>query len=57
VEGVTQPAPAPRFSRTPGALSTPPAATGQDTSAALHDWGLNPERISDLLERGAARQA
>jgi alpha-methylacyl-CoA racemase len=57
VQGVTQPAPAPKFSRTPGALSTPPAATGQDTRAALREWGLNPERISDLLERGAARQA
>ena len=57
VQGVTQPAPAPRFSRTPGALSTPPAATGQDTRAALHEWGMDPERISDLLQRGVARQA
>ena len=57
VQGVAQPAPAPRFSRTPGALSTPPAATGQDTREALREWGLNPARISDLLERGAARQA
>jgi alpha-methylacyl-CoA racemase len=57
VQGVTQPAPAPRFSRTPGALSTPPAATGQDTRTALREWGVAPGRISDLLERGVARQA
>jgi alpha-methylacyl-CoA racemase len=37
-EGVTQPAPAPRFSRTPAALSRPPASPGQHTDEILADW-------------------
>jgi alpha-methylacyl-CoA racemase len=57
VQGVTQPAPAPRFSRTPGALSSPPAATGQHTQEALRDWGLDPQQVSELLQRGVAVQA
>ncbi|HTK62856.1 MAG TPA: CaiB/BaiF CoA-transferase family protein [Pseudonocardia sp.] len=40
VDGVTQAAPAPRFSRTPaGAPGSPPAA-GADTDAVLADWGV-----------------
>jgi alpha-methylacyl-CoA racemase len=38
--GVTQPAPAPRFSRTPAALSTPPRPPGADGRAALRRWGI-----------------
>jgi alpha-methylacyl-CoA racemase len=37
-EGVTQPAPAPRFSRTPTALGRPPAAPGEHTAEILIDW-------------------
>jgi alpha-methylacyl-CoA racemase len=37
-EGVTQPAPAPRFSRTPTALTRPPALPGQHTDEILSDW-------------------
>ncbi|HZM78875.1 MAG TPA: CaiB/BaiF CoA-transferase family protein [Candidatus Limnocylindrales bacterium] len=37
-EGVTQPAPAPRFSRTPTALGRPPAPPGQHTTEILADW-------------------
>ena len=40
VGGVVQPAPAPRFSRTPGAVQGPPPAPGADTEAALRDWGV-----------------
>ena len=40
VEGVVQPAPAPRFSRTPPAIQGPPAAAGADTDAVLADWGV-----------------
>jgi alpha-methylacyl-CoA racemase len=36
--GVLQPAPAPRFSRTPTALRGSPPAVGQDTDAVLADW-------------------
>jgi alpha-methylacyl-CoA racemase len=46
--GVQQPAPAPRFSRTPGSLRVPPREPGQDTDAALAAWGLHTERIERL---------
>ncbi|HEX6682931.1 MAG TPA: CaiB/BaiF CoA-transferase family protein [Candidatus Limnocylindrales bacterium] len=37
-DGVAQPAPAPRFSRTPTALGRPPASPGQHTDEVLADW-------------------
>ncbi|WPB89307.1 CaiB/BaiF CoA transferase family protein [Streptomyces malaysiensis] len=55
IDGVSQPAPAPRFSRTPGAISAPPAASnGADTAAALQAWGIDD--IDALLTSGAAVQ-
>lgn len=39
---VLQPAPGPRFSRTPGAVSTPPPRPGADWEAVLRDWGVAP---------------
>lgn len=39
-EGVTQPAPAPRFSRTPGEIQRPPASPGAHTSEILKDWDV-----------------
>jgi alpha-methylacyl-CoA racemase len=55
-EGMTQPAPAPRFSRTSPTLSTPPpAVAGQDTRAALSAWGVSD--VEALLASGAAVQA
>jgi alpha-methylacyl-CoA racemase len=53
--GTLQPAPAPRFSRTPPALSLPPAHAGQHTDAALSDWGFSGEEIRKLRDSGAAR--
>jgi alpha-methylacyl-CoA racemase len=38
--GVTQPAPAPRFSATPGSLRRPPSAPGADTAEVARDWGI-----------------
>ncbi|KXV16698.1 carnitine dehydratase [Caballeronia megalochromosomata] len=52
-DGVVQPAPAPRFSRTPGAIQRPPPSLGGDTDAVLSDWGLTPEELSALREAGA----
>ncbi|MFD7411826.1 CaiB/BaiF CoA transferase family protein [Kitasatospora purpeofusca] len=40
VDGITQPAPAPRFSATPGALRRPPARPGADTAEVARDWGV-----------------
>lgn len=53
--GVLQPAPAPRFSRTPAQLTRPPAAAGTETREALMDWGI--EGVDALLISGAAHQA
>jgi alpha-methylacyl-CoA racemase len=53
VAGVTQPAPAPRFSATPGAVAGPPPTIGAHNSAALGDWGFSAEAISNLEQAGA----
>jgi alpha-methylacyl-CoA racemase len=53
VGGVTQPAPAPRFSRTAAAIPSAPAHAGQHSRAVLTDWGFEAERISALLASGA----
>jgi alpha-methylacyl-CoA racemase len=55
VAGVTQPAPAPRFSRTPAMVSGPPTHPGQHTDEALADWGFAKDEIAELRERGAVR--
>jgi alpha-methylacyl-CoA racemase len=52
VAGVVQPAPAPRFSRTPTATPAPPPAPG-DPAATLAAWGLAPETIARHLATGA----
>jgi alpha-methylacyl-CoA racemase len=53
VDGVRQPAPAPRFSRTPGAISRPPASPGEHTDEVLADWNFDAERIAALRASGA----
>jgi alpha-methylacyl-CoA racemase len=55
VAGVPQPAPAPRFSRTPNEIQRPPAWPGQHTDEVLADWGLAAERIAALRESGAVK--
>jgi alpha-methylacyl-CoA racemase len=57
IDGVTQPAPAPRFSRTPGAIQRPPSAPGADTESALHDWAFSAEEIERLVANGIAGKA
>ena len=42
--GITQPAPAPRFSATPTSVRSGPARPGADTAAVAHDWD-----VPDLL--------
>ncbi len=54
VEGVTQPAPAPRFSRTPCAIQRPPSAPGADTDTALRDWGFGNDEVQRLIATGVA---
>jgi alpha-methylacyl-CoA racemase len=53
--GLPQPAPAPRFSRTPGAIQGPPAWPGQHTDEALADWGFSADELAKLRDAGAIR--
>jgi alpha-methylacyl-CoA racemase len=55
VDGVTQPAPAPRFSRTAATVRRGPVEPGTDTRDALTDWGV--QDVDSLLASGAAGQA
>ena len=50
-----QPAPAPRLSRTPARLTTPPVPAGHDTRNALLAWGIDD--VEDLIATGVAVQA
>ncbi len=55
VAGVVQPAPAPRFKGTPGAIRRPPPNPGQHGDEALADWGIDPSDVADLRSSGAIR--
>ena len=54
-DGVTQPAPAPRFSRTGATLGARPDRPGEHTREALAAWGIDD--VDALLASGAATQA
>ena len=54
VEGMTHPAPAPRFSRTPSQIRHGTQALGADTVSVLEDGGMEASAIQALLETGAA---
>ena len=53
IEGVMQPAPAPRFSRTPSGAPTPPQPLGAGCRSVLADWGIPDARIDALCAAGA----
>jgi alpha-methylacyl-CoA racemase len=57
VEGVVQPGPAPRFSRTPGEIQRPPASPGEHTEEALRDWGFSSVELERLRAQGAIVQS
>jgi alpha-methylacyl-CoA racemase len=52
-DGVVQPAPAPRFSRTAPELGRPPAFPGQHTDEVLADWGFAEDEVAALRAAGA----
>jgi alpha-methylacyl-CoA racemase len=54
VDGVTQPAPAPRFSVTPGEVRSPPAGIGTDTKVLLELAGYSEDEIAALSGAGIA---
>ena len=51
--GITQPAPAPRFSRTEPELDLPPPHAGQHTDEVLADWGFDAAELASLRQSGA----
>ena len=53
VDGVVQPAPAPRFSRTVPGVPTPPVPPGANGEEILRDWGLSDEAVDGLRRTGA----
>ena len=57
VDGVTQPAPAPRFSRTKAEISHAARVPGADTRDVLAEIGLSEAEISALEEQGAVQAA
>tara|TARA_Y100000748_G_scaffold162364_1_gene135918 strand:- start:15 stop:1154 length:1140 start_codon:yes stop_codon:yes gene_type:complete len=55
VAGVKQPAPAPRFSRTPGVIDGPPPHPGEHTEEVLSSWGFSENEIQNLRNIDAVR--
>ncbi|OJU91260.1 MAG: carnitine dehydratase [Burkholderiales bacterium 66-5] len=53
-DGVLQPAPAPRFGRTPSALPPKAPGTGEHTVALLEGAGYSPAEIQTLVDAGVA---
>ena len=54
-DGVLQPAPAPRFSRTAPEVAGPPARPGEHTDQTLEAWGFSGDEITKLRDAGAIR--
>jgi alpha-methylacyl-CoA racemase len=57
IEGIAQPAPAPRFLGTPTRVQRPPARVGEHTDAILRDWGFGTDEIAALHGCGAVAAA
>jgi alpha-methylacyl-CoA racemase len=56
-DGVLQPAPAPRFSRTAPEMGRAPRPPGADTEPVLADFGFAPVEIARLIEAGVVGAA
>ena len=54
--GVRQPAPAPRFSRTPSRTPIAPREAGADSVDVLTGWGVDPDRVEKLRAAGVIHQ-
>jgi alpha-methylacyl-CoA racemase len=55
VDGLLQPAPAPRFSRTPGEIAAAPARAGEHTREILEAWGFDTTAVDSLFAAGAVK--
>jgi alpha-methylacyl-CoA racemase len=51
-DGAVEPAPAPRFSRTPGTIERSPVDPRADTEGALAAWGITSEHVEALIAAG-----
>jgi alpha-methylacyl-CoA racemase len=56
VDGVPQPAPAPRFSRSEPRVTSGPPLPGQHSSEVLSQWGFDDDEIAGLLAGGAVTE-
>jgi len=52
IDGIPQPAPAPRFSRTPGSAGRLPESVGQHTSEVLHGAGFSEAEVAGFAAEG-----
>jgi len=57
IDGIPQPAPAPRFLGTPSHVHRPPARIGEHTEAVLKDWGFSADEVAKLHRSGAVKSA
>ena len=55
--GIVQPAPAPRFSRTPPEIQGPPDTPGGHTLQVLEEWGFSKTELRELSDRQVIKQA
>ena len=53
IEGVTQPAPAPRFNRTENEITSPPALAGEHSREILDTLGLEEDEVNKLISSGS----
>ncbi len=53
VDGIVQPGPAPRFSRTPSSVKFGPPAFGAHTEETLKAWGFSPDEVATLAAENA----
>jgi alpha-methylacyl-CoA racemase len=53
VDGISHPAPAPRFSRTPSEIVRNTPRPGEGGDEALEAWGFDTEEIARLRASGA----
>jgi alpha-methylacyl-CoA racemase len=56
-DGVLQPGPAPRYSRTRCEMGSPARGRGVDGEAVLKDWGYAPAEIAELKKAGVVGAA
>jgi alpha-methylacyl-CoA racemase len=57
VDGLIQPTPAPRFSRTPGTIGSGAPAVGEHSRAVLADFGIEATAVARLIDQGVVTQS